>query len=194
MDLFCKSIYPLVQPVCFFYVSLLYISTCLRESSFIVMGDTAPLSEWWGAALTLNQSFGPGGVAGVSVHQIFSLICSFLHLSVGPALICAVDGGKRGLDWERKWNPGCIEGWEQKICHRHKPLVRELFWSLQAVISHSLIYTPRYTPFAPLQAIIRSAFSRFLFPFIVKTRARWNAYHARLEMASNAVSRSKGCC
>lgn len=32
----------------------------------------------------------------MSVHQIFPLICSSLRLSAGPALIGAVDGGKKG--------------------------------------------------------------------------------------------------
>lgn len=41
--------------------------------------------------------FCPQGAAGVSVHQIPPppLICFFLHLSMGSALICAADEGKR---------------------------------------------------------------------------------------------------
>lgn len=36
----------------------------------------------------------------MSVHQIFPLICSSLRLSAGPALIGAVDGGKKGAQTE----------------------------------------------------------------------------------------------
>lgn len=49
--------------------------------------------------------FCPQGAAGVSVHQIFSpLFCFFLHLSMGPAFICAADEGK-GLSQKEKMEP-----------------------------------------------------------------------------------------
>lgn len=87
------------------------------------MVDAVPLSKWWGAGLTLNQSFSVLGERLVFLCIRFSfLICFFLQFSVGPALICAVDGGK-GPQTEREWSPRCTEGWEQKPCHRHSPLV-----------------------------------------------------------------------
>lgn len=108
----------------------------------------------------------PRGAAGVSAHQIFPLICFFLHLSVGPALICAVDGGK-GPQTEREWSPRCIEGWEQKACHRHSPLVSRRN-SLIAILVAVGCYLPftHLPPFAAVQAIIRSRFSCFLFPLL----------------------------
>lgn len=49
-----------------------------------------------------------------------SLICFILRLSVGPALIGAIDGAK-GPRTEREWSPRHTEGWEQKTCQRHRP-------------------------------------------------------------------------
>lgn len=50
---------------------------------------------------TDKQSFCPGAAAGASVHQIPALISFLLHLSVGPALLSAVDGWK-GPQTERE--------------------------------------------------------------------------------------------
>lgn len=46
---------------------------------------------------------------------------------------------EEGLVRGRKWSPPCIEGWEQKMCHSHRPLFKKnkakqkkkntLFWS-----------------------------------------------------------------
>lgn len=113
----------------------------------------------------------PGGAAGVSVHQIFSLICFFLHLSVGPALICAVDGGK-GPQTEREWSRRCIEGWEQKICHRHSPLVSCCNSLNSSSVGYRLLSPIHsFAPFCSSTGHYQIQIQLFSFPFIVKTWA-----------------------
>lgn len=117
----------------------------------------------------------PGGAAGVSVHQIFSLICFFLHLSVGPALICTADG-RKGPQTEREWSPRCIEGWEQKMCHRHSNLVCYCN-SLNSSSGGHRLLSPIHS-FAPVCSSTghyQIQIQLFSFPFIVKNMSTVSA-------------------
>lgn len=150
----------------YFYISSHTATTWLSESSFIAMVDADSLCDGCKADIK-PVLLCPGGIASVSVHQIFSLICYLLHLSVGPALICAADG-RKGPQTEREWNPCCIEGWEQKICH--SPLV-SCFNSLNSSSGGYRLLSPihSFTPYCSSTGYYQIQIQLFSFPFIVKT-------------------------
>ena len=170
MDFFLQKLYHnfTLSATLFAYLPC-YTSAWLSESSFIDGGRSSFVRVMGRSADIKPVLLCPGGAAGVSVHQIFSLICFFLHLSVGPALICAVDGGK-GPQTESEWSPRCIEGWEQKICHRHSPLV-----SCRSPLNSSsggyrfLSPIHSFTPFCGSTGHYQTKIQLFSFPFIVKT-------------------------
>ena len=107
------------------------------------------------------------------VHQIFFLIYFFLHVSVGPALLGAVDGQK-GPQTEREWSPALH--WRlgtkglpssQSPCILPQPF--NSYSSCCRLLSPIHSFSPPFQLYRPLS----DPDSAVSFPFIVKTWANF---------------------
>lgn len=127
------------------------------------------------------------------MHQVVSLICFFLHLSVGPPRLCAVDGSE-APQTEREWRLAALKVGNKKTCHCHAqpppPHLVSCRNSLMAILVFLCFNLP--LPFVALKAIIRFQLFSKLVPGLPTRRNRCYSWKV-LPVLNNELIVSTSC-